>query len=56
MDSLGHKYRSEDAGAKKFTVRRIIDYKIVNFKIVLSQVEEIQMILNEIPNQGMALS
>ncbi|KAL5543446.1 hypothetical protein UlMin_007230 [Ulmus minor] len=55
-DYLDTKYKSEDAGSKKFVVGRFLDYKMVDFKTVISQVQEIQVILHEIHAEGMNLS
>ena len=37
-------------------VGRFLDYKMVDFKTVVSQVQEIQMILHEIHSKGMIVS
>ena len=37
-ESLDRKYKSEDVGAKKFVVGRLLDYKMVDFKILVTQV------------------
>ena len=50
-ESLDRKYKTEDAGMKKFTVGRFIDYKMVDAKTIISQV-----ILHEIHAEGMMLS
>ena len=55
-ESLDRKYKTEDAGAKKFVVGRFLDYKMVDSKIVVSQVQELQVILHEIHAEGMMLS
>ncbi|KAL5573706.1 hypothetical protein UlMin_023303 [Ulmus minor] len=55
-ESLDRKYKSEDAGSKKFVVGRFLDYKMVDSKSVISQVQEIQVILHEIHAEGMNLS
>ena len=47
-ESLDRKYKSEDAGSKKFVVGWFLDYKMVDSKSVISQVQEIQVILHEI--------
>ena len=39
-ESLDKKYKTEDAGAKKFVVGRFLDYKMVDSKTVVSQVQE----------------
>ncbi|GJV47163.1 hypothetical protein Tco_1437375 [Tanacetum coccineum] len=39
-ESLERKYKTEDAGTKKFVVARFLDYKMVDSKNVISQVLE----------------
>ena len=55
-ESLDQKYKSEDAGTKKFMVARFLDFKMVDSKTVKSQVEELQVILHDILAEGMVLS
>ena len=55
-ESLDKKYKTEDAGTKKFVVGWFLDYKIVDSKTVVSQVQEIQVILHEIHSVGMIVS
>ncbi|KAD3336335.1 hypothetical protein E3N88_31854 [Mikania micrantha] len=55
-ESLDKKYRTEDAGTKKFVVARFLDYKMVDTKTVLNQVQELQIILSDIHSEGMTLS
>ena len=55
-ESLDKKYKNEDAGTKKFVVGWFLDYKIVDLRIVVSQVQEIQVILHEIHSEGMIVS
>ena len=55
-ESLDKKYKTEDAGVKKFVVGRFLDYKMVDSKTVVSQVQEFQLILHEIHSEGMVLS
>ncbi|RVW85618.1 Retrovirus-related Pol polyprotein from transposon TNT 1-94 [Vitis vinifera] len=55
-ESLDRKYKTEDARAKKFVVGRFLDYKMVDSKTVVSQVQELQVILHEIHAEGMMLS
>lgn len=38
-ESLDRKYKTEDAGAKKFIVGRFLDYKMVDSKTIISQVQ-----------------
>ncbi|KAL4011257.1 hypothetical protein IC575_028309 [Cucumis melo] len=51
--SLEKKYKTEVAGAKKFIVGKFLDYKMVNSKTVISQV---QVILHDIHAENMTLS
>ena len=55
-ESLDRKYKTEDAGMKKFVVGRFIDYKMVDSKTIISQVQDLQVILHEIHSEGMVLS
>ncbi|XP_073312417.1 uncharacterized protein [Primulina huaijiensis] len=55
-DMLDKKYRAEDAGLKKFIVGRFLDFKMVDSKSVMSQVQELQLLLHEIHAEGMSLS
>ncbi|XP_042472523.1 uncharacterized protein LOC122055215 [Zingiber officinale] len=50
-ESLDKKYKSEDAGAKKFIVGRFLDYKMSDSKSVISQVQELQVLLQEIHSE-----
>jgi len=40
-ESLDRKYKTEDAGIKKFVVGRFLDFKMVDSKTVISQVQEL---------------
>ena len=55
-ESLDKKYKTEDAGAKKYIVGRFLDFKIVDSKTVVSQVQELQLIFHEIHAEGMVIS
>ncbi|KAL2471130.1 zinc knuckle (CCHC-type) family protein [Abeliophyllum distichum] len=55
-ESLDKKYKIEDVGAKKFLVGRFLEYKMVDSKSVISQVQELQVILHEIHSEGMVVS
>ena len=54
--SLDKKYKTEDAGLKKFVVGKFLDYKMLDSKTVISQVQDLQVILHEIHAEGMSLS
>ena len=55
-ESLDRKYKTEDVGAKKFMVGRFFDFKMVDSKTVISQVQKIQVILHEIQAEWTILS
>ncbi|GMY06493.1 Retrovirus-related Pol polyprotein from transposon TNT 1-94 [Fagus crenata] len=46
-DSLDKKNRTEDAGTKKFIVGRFLDYKMLDSKTVIIQVQELQLIMQK---------
>ena len=47
-EMLEKKYKTEDAGAKKFVFEKFLKYNMVDTKIVIKQVEEIQVLLHEL--------
>ncbi|GJZ01006.1 hypothetical protein Tco_0518967 [Tanacetum coccineum] len=55
-ESLEHKYKTEDAGTKKFMVARFLDYKMVDSKNMISQVQDLQVLIHDIHAEGMTLS
>nr|GEZ33495.1 Pol polyprotein [Tanacetum cinerariifolium] len=55
-ESLERKYKTEDAGTKKFVVARFLDYKMVDSKNVISQVQDLQVLIHDIHDEGMTLS
>ena len=55
-ESLDKKYKTEDAGLKKFVVGKFQDYKMLDSKIVISQVQDLQVIMHDIHAEGMSLS
>ena len=55
-ESLDRKYKTKDARMKKLVVGRFLDYKIVDSKTIISQVQDLQVILHEIHVEGMMLS
>ncbi|GJW64041.1 pol polyprotein [Tanacetum coccineum] len=55
-ESLERKYKTEDAGTKKFVVARFLDYKMVDSKSVVSQVQDLQVLLHDIQAEGMTLA
>ena len=53
--SLEKTYKIDDAGTKKLIVGRFLEYKMMDSKIVISQVQEFQLILHEIDDEGIIL-
>ena len=53
--SLDKKYKTEDAATKKFVVGRFLEYKTVDNKTIISQVQEFQLILHGMKAEGMIL-
>ncbi|KAF3683230.1 putative glucan endo-1,3-beta-glucosidase A-like [Capsicum annuum] len=46
--ALEQKFKTEDAGIKKFLVARFLDFKIIDSKSVVSQVQELQVITHDL--------
>ena len=55
-ESLDKKYKTEDTGLKKFVVGKFLDYKMLDSKTMISQVQDLQVILHDIHAKGMSLS
>ncbi|KAI3773047.1 hypothetical protein L6452_04245 [Arctium lappa] len=55
-ESLDRKYKTEDAGTKKHVVARFLDFKMVDSKTVMSQVQDLQVIMHDILAEGMVMS
>ena len=55
-ESLDHKYKSKDVDAKKFLVGQFLNFKMVNSKTVISQVQEFQLIIHGIQAERMVIS
>ncbi|XP_028115904.1 uncharacterized protein LOC114313691 [Camellia sinensis] len=51
-DSLKKKYITKDAGSKKFVVGIFLEFLMVNSKNVISQVQNLQLILHDIYAEG----
>nr|GEW30245.1 hypothetical protein [Tanacetum cinerariifolium] len=54
--SLERKYKIEDGGTKKFVVARFSDYKMVDSKNMISQVQDLQVLIHDIHAEGITLS
>ncbi|KAF3642982.1 putative DDB1- and CUL4-associated factor 8-like isoform X1 [Capsicum annuum] len=46
--ALERKYKTEDAGIKKFLVAWFLDFKMIDSKSVVSQVQELQVIIHDL--------
>nr|GEV48932.1 zinc finger, CCHC-type [Tanacetum cinerariifolium] len=55
-ESLERKYNTEDAGTKKFVVAHFLDYKMVDSKNVICQVQDRKVLIYDIHAEGMTLS
>ena len=55
-ESLDRKYKTEDVGMNKFVVGKFLDYKMVDSKTIIGEVQDLQVILHEIHAKGMMLS
>ncbi|KAF5951613.1 hypothetical protein HYC85_009557 [Camellia sinensis] len=55
-ESLEKKYKIEDARSKKFVVGKFLNFVIIDSKTVISQVQDLQLILHDIHAEGMSLS
>ncbi|GKB43575.1 hypothetical protein Tco_0888517 [Tanacetum coccineum] len=55
-ESLERKYKTEDAGTKTFVVALFLDYKMVDLKNAITQVQDLQVLLHEIHAEGMTVS
>ncbi|XP_049410376.1 uncharacterized protein LOC125873490 [Solanum stenotomum] len=47
-DALEKKYKTKDAGMKKFIVAKFLDYKKIDSKTVVTQVQEPQVIIHDL--------
>ncbi|KAH0655528.1 hypothetical protein KY285_030410 [Solanum tuberosum] len=55
-DALEKKYKTEDAGMKKFIVAKFLDYKMIDSKTVVTQVQELQVIIHDLLAEGLVVN
>ncbi|XP_062021162.1 uncharacterized protein LOC133737666 [Rosa rugosa] len=55
-ESLDKKYESKVASAKKFIIGRFLNFKMNDTNSVVKQVEELQIIVHELDDEGMGLN
>ena len=53
---LEKKYKAEDAGLKKFVAAKFLDYKMVDTKAIVMQIQELQVIIHDLLNEGMIIN
>ncbi|XP_070055477.1 uncharacterized protein [Nicotiana tomentosiformis] len=51
-EALEKKYKTEDASLKKFVAAKFLDYKMVDNKLVITQVQELQVIIHDLLAEG----
>ncbi|XP_070004705.1 uncharacterized protein [Nicotiana sylvestris] len=55
-NALEKEYKIEDVGLKKFVAAKFLDFKMVNGKFVITQVQELQMIIHDLPAEGVVIN
>ncbi|XP_019265717.1 PREDICTED: uncharacterized protein LOC109243262 [Nicotiana attenuata] len=55
-NALEKKYKTEDAGLKKFVAAKFLDFKMVDEKSVITQVQELQVIVHDLLAEGMVIN
>ncbi|XP_047253659.1 uncharacterized protein LOC124887787 [Capsicum annuum] len=55
-DALEMKYKSEDAGMQKFIIARFLHFKMTDSKTVISQVQELQVIIHDLLAEGLIVN
>ena len=55
-EMLEKKYKTKDAGAKKFVIGKFLKYNMADTKTVIKQVEKIQVLIHELHAEGCAIS
>ena len=50
-EALEKKYKAEDASLKKFVAAKFLDYKMVDIKAVVTQIQELQVIIHDLLNE-----
>ncbi|XP_070044974.1 uncharacterized protein [Nicotiana tomentosiformis] len=51
-NALEKKYKTEDAGLKKFVAAKFLDFKMIDGKSVIKQVRELQVIVHDLLAEG----
>ncbi|XP_052203126.1 uncharacterized protein LOC127808592 [Diospyros lotus] len=53
---LDKKYKLEDVGTKKFLMGKFLDFKMVDTKLVVNQMEELQIIISDLHSEGIVIN
>nr|XP_033517541.1 uncharacterized protein LOC117281801 [Nicotiana tomentosiformis] len=54
--ALEKKYKTEDVGLKKFVAAKFLDYKMVDSKSIITQVQELQVIIHDLLAEGIIIN
>ncbi|XP_075108841.1 uncharacterized protein LOC142180691 [Nicotiana tabacum] len=55
-NALEKKYKTEDARLKKFVTARFLDFKMIDTRSVITQVQELQVIVHDLLAEGMVIN
>ncbi|XP_070049976.1 uncharacterized protein [Nicotiana tomentosiformis] len=55
-NALEKKYKTEDGGLKKFAAAKFLDFKMIDGKSVMTQVQELQVIVHDLLAEGMVIN
>lgn len=55
-ESLEKKYKTEDVESKNFLVGKFLEYKMIDSKSVISQVQDLQVLLHDLHAEKMTVS
>ncbi|XP_070002082.1 uncharacterized protein [Nicotiana sylvestris] len=55
-NALEKKYKTEDAGLKKFVAARFLDFKMIDTRSVITQVQELQVIVHDLLAECMVIN
>ncbi|XP_075110198.1 uncharacterized protein LOC142181242 [Nicotiana tabacum] len=55
-NALEKKYKTEDVGLKKFVAARFLDFKMIDTRSVITQVQELQVIVHDLLAEGMVIN
>ncbi|XP_070018819.1 uncharacterized protein [Nicotiana sylvestris] len=55
-NALEKKYKTDDAGLKKFVAARFLDFKMIDTRSVITQVQELQVIVHDLLAEGMVIN